>query len=72
MLHLLGSYIYFGNHPFWKYVDATAQTLLNPLKKIPLQAGNADFAPVVGIALVFLSAELAGRALAWLYARLPL
>ena len=72
VLHLLGSYIYFGKHPFWKYVDATAQPLLNPLKKIPLQAGKADFAPVVGIALTFLSAELAGRALAWLYARLPL
>lgn len=71
-LHLLGSYIYFGKHPFWKYVDATAQTLLQPLEKIPLRAGKADFAPVVGIALVFLFAELAGRGLVWLYARLPL
>ena len=72
VLHLLGSYIYFGKHPFWKYVDATAQTLLQPLEKIPLRAGKADFAPVVGIALVFLFAELAGRGLVWLYARLPL
>jgi len=71
-LHLLGSYIYFGKHPFWKYVDATAETLLKPLEKIPLRAGKADFAPVVGIALVFLFAEIAGRGLAWLYARLPL
>ena len=71
-LHLLGSYIYFGRHPFWKYVDATAQTLLIPLRKIPLRAGRADFAPVVGIALAFLIAELAGRGLGWLYARLPL
>ena len=71
-LHLLGSYIYFGKHPFWKYVDATAETLLKPLGKIPLRAGKADFAPVVGIALAFLFAELAGRGLAWLYARLPL
>jgi uncharacterized protein YggT (Ycf19 family) len=72
ILHLLGSYVYFGKRPFWKYVDAVAQKLLQPLAKIPLRAGKADFAPVVGIALVFLSAELAGRALAWLYARLPL
>jgi uncharacterized protein YggT (Ycf19 family) len=72
VLHLLGSYIYFGRHPFWKYVDATAQTLLMPLRKIPLRAGRADFAPVVGIALAFLIAELAGRGLGWLYARLPL
>jgi hypothetical protein len=72
VLHLLGSYIYFGKHPFWKYVDATAQTLLQPLGKIPLRAGKADFAPVVGIAVVFLFAELAGRGLVWLYSRLPL
>ena len=70
VLHLLGSYIYFGKHPFWKYVDATAQTLLKPLGKIPLRAGKADFAPVVGIALTFLIAELAGRGLALLYAQL--
>jgi len=71
-LHLLGRYIYFGKHPFWKYVDSTAQTLLRPLEKIPLRAGNADFAPIVGIALAFLFAELAGRGLVWLYSRLPL
>jgi len=23
MLHLLNSYIYFGKHPFWKYINAT-------------------------------------------------
>ena len=72
VLHLLGSYIYFGKNPFWNYVDATARNLLQPLKKIPLRAGKADFAPVVGIALAFLIAELAGRGLAAIYARLPL
>ncbi len=71
VLHLLNSYIYFGKLPFWSYVDAAALKLLKPLKKIPFRAGKADFAPVVGIAIVFLSAELAGRALAWLYARMP-
>jgi uncharacterized protein YggT (Ycf19 family) len=71
-LHLLNTYIYFGKHPFWNYVQATAQTLLVPLQKIPLRAGKVDFAPVVGIALVFLLAEMAGRALVWLYGRLPL
>ena len=53
-LHLLNSYIYFGKHPFWKYVSATAQTLLTPLRIIPLRAGRLDFAPLVGIVLVFL------------------
>jgi uncharacterized protein YggT (Ycf19 family) len=72
VLHLLNSYIYFGRHPFWKYVNATAQSLLQPLKKIPLRAGRVDFAPVVAIAIVFFAAEGAGRGLVWLYTRLPL
>jgi uncharacterized protein YggT (Ycf19 family) len=72
VLHLLGSYIYFGKNPFWNYVDATARNLLQPLEKIPLRAGKADFAPVVGIALAFLIAELAGRVLTAVYSRLPL
>lgn len=71
LLHLLNSYIYFGNHPFWKYVGATAQTILQPLKKIPLRLGKVDFAPVLALALLFFAAELAGRGLNLLYARLP-
>jgi uncharacterized protein YggT (Ycf19 family) len=71
VLHLLNTYIYFGKHPFWNYVNASAQALLSPLRKIPLRAGKVDFAPVVGIAIVFLAAEFAQRGLVWLYARLP-
>jgi uncharacterized protein YggT (Ycf19 family) len=70
VLHLLNSYVYFGRHPFWKYVSVTAQTLLLPLKKIPLQLGKMDFAPVLALALLFFAAELAGRGLNLLYARL--
>jgi len=72
VLHLLNSYIYFGKHPFWGYVNAGAQTLLSPLRALPLRVGKADFAPVAGIVLVFLAAELAGRGLVFLYERLPL
>ena len=71
LLHLLNSYIYFGQHPFWKYVNATARTILQPLKKIPLQLGRVDFAPVLALALLFFAAELSGRGLILLYARLP-
>ena len=71
LLHLLNSYIYFGKHPFWKYVNVTAQTILQPLKKIPLQLGKVDFAPVVALVILFFTAELAGRGLGQLYARLP-
>ena len=52
-LHLLNSYIYFGQHPFWKYVNVTAQKMLTPLKKIPLRLGRVDFAPVVALASHF-------------------
>jgi uncharacterized protein YggT (Ycf19 family) len=70
VLHLLNSYIYFGKHPFWNYVNATARTLLQPLERVPLRAGRVDFAPVVGIALVFLLAGLAERGLIFIYGRL--
>jgi uncharacterized protein YggT (Ycf19 family) len=59
LLHLLNSYIYFGKHPFWRYISATAQTILWPLRRIPLRAGKVDFAPLVGIVLVFLAAYFA-------------
>jgi uncharacterized protein YggT (Ycf19 family) len=71
-LHLLNNYIYLGRHPFWNYVDATARTFLRPMEKIPLRAGRVDFAPLAGIALVFLLAELAGRLLNFLYGRLSI
>jgi uncharacterized protein YggT (Ycf19 family) len=70
-LHLLNSYIYFGKHPFWAYVNAAAQTLLSPLQGLPLRVGKLDFAPIVVMALVFLAAELTGRGLVFLYGRLP-
>ena len=71
-LHLLNSYIYFGKHPFWGYVNAEARTLLRPLRAVPLCVGKVDFAPVAGIVLVFLFAELAEHGLVTLYLRLPL
>lgn len=70
-LHLLNSYIYFGRHPFWKYVNVIALTILQPFRKIPLRLGKVDFTPVVALSLLFLAAELAGRGLNLLYARLP-
>jgi hypothetical protein len=71
VLYLLNSYIYFGRHPVWNYVGGTAQTLLRPLKIIPfLRIGKVDFKPVVGIALVFLIAQLAEWGVVVLYKRL--
>jgi uncharacterized protein YggT (Ycf19 family) len=70
-LHLLNSYIYFGRHPFWNYLNAVAQKILQPLKPVPLRIGRADFAPVLAIAIIFFTAEGAGYGLFCLYERLP-
>ena len=70
-LHLLNSYIYFGKHPFWNYVNVAAQKLLSPLNKISLRVGRVDFAPVLGLVLVFLIAVAAEKGLHELYRRLP-
>ena len=85
ILHLLNSYIYFGKHPLWNYVDKVARRILVPLRTLPLRLGRLDFAPVVMLALVFLVCELvAGGRAVWffgwrkvpglvdLYLRLPL
>lgn len=77
-LHLLNTYVYLGSHPLWNFVNTTAHRLLGPLRSIPLRIGKVDFAPVVGIALVFVFAELAENGvrgkfgLTWLFSRLPL
>jgi uncharacterized protein YggT (Ycf19 family) len=70
VLHLLNSYIYFGRYPVWNYADVTAQVLLRPFKSIPTRLGKVDFAPVMGIVMVFLISEPAGHGLKLLYKRL--
>ena len=69
-LHLVSSYVYLGNLPFWNFINLTGRNLLIPLRRVPLRLGKVDFAPLVGLALVFFIAELAGRGLNWLFTRL--
>ena len=69
-LRLLNTYVYFGRHSFWNEVQLTSQILLAPLRKLPLRVGRADFAPIAGILLVGVVADLAERVLGNLYARL--
>lgn len=59
LLYLLNSYVYFGKYPVWNYIQAVAQKLLQPLRTLPLRIGKVDFAPVVGIILVFLAVYIA-------------
>ncbi len=70
-LYILNSYVYLGSHPFWNFVATTAQSLISPLRVVPLQVGRVDFVPLVTVGLVFLIAELAGFALTRLYGLLP-
>jgi uncharacterized protein YggT (Ycf19 family) len=67
LLHLLNSYVYLGDFPFWKFVNTTARGLLRPLQWLPLRIGRVDLAPVVGTALVLLAAEFGRRGLDRLY-----
>jgi hypothetical protein len=61
LLHLLGSYVHLGRHPFWNFIHTTARNLLLPLSWLPLKAGRVDLVPVFGIALVFLASEVFSR-----------
>jgi uncharacterized protein YggT (Ycf19 family) len=72
LLHALGSYVYFGSHPFWNYVAITGRNLLRPLKWLPLRLGRVDFAPFVAFGLVLAGAHYLARGLATLHGRLPL
>jgi uncharacterized protein YggT (Ycf19 family) len=69
LLYLVNSYLYLGEHQFWSFISLTARNLISPLKKLPLRIGRVDFAPVVGLALVFLACELLERELTVLYMR---
>jgi uncharacterized protein YggT (Ycf19 family) len=72
LLRLLSSYVYLGGNSFWKFVETIGRRLVAPLNWLPLRIAKVDFAPVVGIALVFLVSEFAQRGLTALYSRLPL
>ena len=71
-LYLLSSYVYFGNQPFWSFVGLTGRNLLAPLRPVPLRLGRADFAPLVGAALVFFVAYWAQRGLTVVYRHPPM
>jgi uncharacterized protein YggT (Ycf19 family) len=51
--HLAASYVYFGSSPVFDFVNTTARNILAPLRLLPLQYGRVDFAPIVGILLIW-------------------
>lgn len=52
-LYFVSSYVFFGRQPFWQHLELIARQLLTPLRRLPLRWGKLDFAPLVGIILVF-------------------
>ncbi len=70
-LYLLQSYVYLGNHYFWKFINLNAKNILNPLANFSIQWGKFDLRPVVGIVVIFgISFALKLGAIS-LYQRLP-
>jgi uncharacterized protein YggT (Ycf19 family) len=52
LLHLVASYVFLGNNPFWEFAITTSRNLLKPLERLPLRFGRVDLAPVVGLLLI--------------------
>ncbi len=52
-LHMLNSYVYFGEQSFWKNVNECGNRLLRPLRILPLEMGKIDLAPFIAFALAF-------------------
>jgi uncharacterized protein YggT (Ycf19 family) len=71
-LHVVNSYVFFGNHAFWNYINAIARQLLLPLRHVPLRVARVDFAPILVIVLVFFLSRLMETGLTALYAKLPI
>ncbi len=51
-LHLIVSYVYLGNSPFWEFVSSTSRNLMSPLTREPWRVGKVDLAPLVGLVLI--------------------
>lgn len=56
-LRLLHNHVYLGNNPIWTLVDSAAKRLLTPFRLLPLVLARIDFAPILGIALVWFLAQ---------------
>ena len=62
LLHLVSSYVFLGNNPFWDFIGITARKILRPLRGIPLQYRRIDIAPLAGIVLILLLLQVFPRA----------
>lgn len=58
VMHFITSYVYFGRHPFWQHLNDIGNRLLRPLRRLPLRLSRIDLSPLVGLAMVFLIANV--------------
>lgn len=50
--YIVVSYVYLGTNPLWEFVSTTSRNILSPLKRLPLQFGKVNLAPVMAIVLI--------------------
>lgn len=71
LLYVVLSYVHLGDHPFWEYAHSLARNFLVPFRKLPLQFGKVDFAPLAALGLVYLLARVGAQVLWSVYRSLP-
>ncbi len=70
-LHLINSYVYFGEHAVWPFIDRTAKVYLSPLRRFPLMLGRFDFSPILGILAFWFLNRIGDRSIRWVWEQLP-
>lgn len=70
-LHLIHSYVHFGEHDVWPFIDRTAKVYLSPLRRFPLMFGRFDFAPILGILVFWFLNRIGDRGIRWVWEQLP-
>lgn len=71
-LHIVSSYVYLGNSPFWKFISRTAQNLLRPVAWLRLRLGRIDFTPILALVLVVCGGIFLPQVLTLLYRRVSM
>ncbi len=69
LLHILNSYVYFGNHPFWPFISVCGRKISTLASWLPLQLGKIDLKPLAAAGLVFLCCKAGDQALLWLFGK---
>lgn len=70
-LHLISSYVYFGDHAVWSFIDRTAKVYLSPLRRFPLMFGRFDFAPILCILVFWFLNWIGDISIRWVWEQLP-